>query len=454
MTVNETYLRRTLAGDRGLLDAVRDAKLPEAFANAFGKVLLPRPFFVPETEIRSFADDLAVFFELLFSIPQRLFDGDLGRYCEALGIDRPRAAVMRRLADRPALYGRADLSHDGESFKLFELNVGSTLGGTDRAELARTLLEVPAFRDFADEQGLGYVHTGERLAQTLREVALPLTDGAEPVVAYVEHNGGLTGTNHLARSFAEMMARAGIDLVVGEIGQLEEVDGRLHLHGRRIDVVLRYFTPNEIVDDPDGARDLEPVLRAHEEGRVVLWTTPQSALFGNKGAMALMSDPRVRAGLSDAETALVDRILPWTRMLTPELVDHCRQYRDELILKPRADYGGAGIVAGWESTDREWQETLDASVDAGFIVQRRVGARPETVVDPDTGELSEWTATWGLFLLPSGYAGSYVRALEDSAGVVRAGTFRTTTVFHTPDPAPADRAGSATATKDAAWQAI
>jgi hypothetical protein len=452
--VNETYLRRTLEGDRGLLDAVRDAKLPSAFDNAFGKVLLPRPFFVPEAEIRSVADDLAVFFELLFSMPQRLFDGDLGRYCTTLGIDRRRAAVMRRLADRPALYGRADLSYDGESFKLFELNVGSSLGGTDRSELARALLEVPAFGDFAEEHGIGYVHTGERLAQSLRDIALPLTGGADPVVAYIEANGGLTGTKHLALSFKEMMNRCGIDLVIGEIGQIKESGGRLQLHGRQIDVALRYFTPNEIVDDPTGARDLEPVLRAHEEGRVVLWTTPQSALFGNKGAMALMSDPKLREGLSGDETRLIDRILPWTRMLTPDLVDHCREYRDELILKPRADYGGAGIVAGWESTEQVWNDAVDAAVDAGFIVQRRAGSRPESVVDPDTGELREWSATWGLFLLPSGYAGSYVRALEGLRGVVRAGTFRTTTVFHTPDPVPQDRIAKETTAKDAVWQAI
>ena len=453
MTVTDTYVRRTLAGDRGLLDAVRNAPLPSGFDNAFGKVLLPRPFFVPEAEIRSFADDLTDFFGLMFAMPQRLFDGDLGRYCEALGIDQRRAAIMRRLADRPALYGRADLSHDGESFKLFELNVGSSLGGTDRSELARTLLEVPAFREFAEEQGLGYVHTGERLAQTLREVALPLTGGAEPVVAYVEHNGGLAGTTHLARSFEQMMQRSGIDLVVGEIGQLQEVGDRLQLHGRPVDVVLRYFTPNEIVDDPDGAADLERVLRAHEEGRVVLWTTPQSALFGNKGAMALMSDPALRDGLSAAECELIDRILPWTRLLTADLVGHCREHRSELILKPRADYGGAGIVAGWDSTDREWKDTLDQAVDAGYIVQRRAAARPEPVVDPDTGAVHDWTATWGLFLLPSGYAGSYVRALEDSDGVVRAGTFRTTTVFHTPDPAPAPGTKDSAA-KDTVWQAI
>lgn len=450
MTVTTTYLQRTGEGDRGLLDCVRNAELPGEFANAFGKVLLPRPFFVPEAEIRSFAQDLTAFFQLLFSVPDRLYDGDLGGYCEALGIDRQRAEVMRRLADRPALYGRADLNHDGESFKVFELNVGSSLGGTDRAELARVLLEVPAFREFAEEQGIGYVHTGEQLALTLRQAAEPLTGGAEPVVAYLEANGGLSGTNHLARSFEEMMRRCGIDLLIGEVGQVTEVGDRLYLHGRPIDVVLRYFTPNEIVDDPNGPRDAEVILRAHEEGRVVLWTTPQSALFGNKGALALLSDPRLRTGFSDAERALVDRVLPWTRLLVPDLLEHCRDHREELILKPRADYGGAGIVAGWHCTDAEWRDELASAVQAGYIVQRRLGARPERVVDPQTGAVRDWTATWGMFLMPTGYAGSYVRALEDSDGVVRAGTFHTTTVFHTPDPAPVT--GGVTTAKDEAWR--
>src|SRR5690606_26488283 len=73
-------------------------------------------------------------------------------------------------------------------------------------------------------------------------------------------------------------------------------------------------------------------------------------------------------------------------------------------------YGGAGIVAGWETGEREWRQALE-TVGAGAIVQQRVIPRQEPVVDPETGSLQQWQAAWGLFVTPRGYAGTYARAL-------------------------------------------
>jgi hypothetical protein len=418
--VTSSYVRRCLAGDRGLLDAMKHARahFPEALDASCGEHLLPRPMFMAQSEMLACADVLIRLFDLLVSLPDRLFDGDFDRYCQAINIDPRSVALIKRFPGGPVLYGRADMYHDGHSLKLLEYNLDSVIGGTERAEISRLLLEVDAFRDFADEHRLCYVHTGERVAQALRKAAEPITGGDIPVVAFVEWNGGLPEYMHLVLSLQEMMRRLGLDFLIGEISQVRSKAGRLFLHGKPIDVILRYFGIDDITASAGGEEAVEPIFRAHEEGKVVLWTTMRSWQVFNKGCLALLSDTRSQDAFSPQERALIDSILPWTRTLTDDasdrrdVIEQCRESRSDLILKPHGGYGGGGIIAGWETSDREWKDTLlQAGRDGGYIVQRRVIPRNEPVVNPVTGALENWSAVWDAFLTPDGYAGSRIRAL-------------------------------------------
>jgi hypothetical protein len=445
--ITRRYIDECLAENSRLRHAVHDASYPPLFFESCGKRLLGRPFFIDESQMRGIADDLVVLFDILVSLPGRLFDGDLDRYCEVLGIDARRAGLLRRFSGaRPTLYGRADLYHDGTSFKLLEFNVGSELGGADRAEISRAVLEVDAFREFAEQHRLGYVHTGRQIAKLLRDTAAPYCCGDRPTVALLEADGGLAPYLHLVRSFQEMMLGLDIDLVIGEVSQVGSKDGYLFLDGKRIDVVLRYFSADQLIEDPNGEQVVEPIFRAHEDGKVGLLTTMESGLYQNKGTLALLSDQRFRSAFSPPEAALIDRVLPWTRALvagpaqvgdeTVDLLGYCREHRDQLILKPRGDFGGAGIVVGWEKTDHEWKEALATCAGQRYVVQQRVNPRREPVVNPHTGEVEQWLATWDAFLTPDGYAGSHIRALPAGEGAIigmgASASARTSGVFFYP----------------------
>ncbi|MFD7131931.1 hypothetical protein [Streptomyces sp. NPDC059894] len=437
--VTEAYL-----SDPRLADAVRETVYPPAFQECWGARMLSRPLFTDGPELRRAAADVQDLFALLASLPQRLFDGDTARYCDALGIAPDRAAVISRFAAGPGAatrYGRADLYHDGSAFKLLEFNIASDLGGTDRSQMQRALLTHPAFADFAAEHGLEHVHTGERVAVALREAARHLTRGVrEPRVGLVCAPGGLAAFGHLLLAFAEMMRGLGLPLTLGELDTLTEQNGRLRLDGDPLDVVLRFFTVDDLCADPSSAARAELAFRAHEEGRAVLWTPMDSSLYSNKGALALLSDPAT--AFTPAERALTDRLLPWTRLLadgpptpgpTPketvtDLLSFCREHRTQLLLKPLRDFGGTGVIPGWERDPDDWARLLqDRMADAAgpltglgnrWIVQRRVLPRTEPVLDPATGARTPWVAAWGLFLTPQGYAGTDVRAAPASASAV------------------------------------
>ncbi|MEV5606725.1 hypothetical protein [Streptomyces sp. NPDC052225] len=412
--VTERFVRECLTPGSALRTAVRDAAYPPVFAHCWGERMLQRPLFAPESEVRAFAADLDAFVTLLESVPRRLFGGDLARYCDHLGIEPERAAVLRRFAVGSLVrYGRADVYHDGTGFRLLEINMASNLGGADRGEMQRALEDVPAFRAFARENGLGHVHTGERLRAALaaaRPAGLGGPDGDAPRHAVICGRGGLAAYGHLLRGFTEMMARLGLPFALGELDDVEERDGRVLLHGAPVDVALRFFNVDDVCWDRRSRDRADLLFRAHEEERLLLWSPINGSLFSNKGTLALLSDPALRPTLTAAEAAVVDRVLPSTFLLTPGSVAYCREHRADLILKPLRDFGGKGIVAGWRLDDREWRTVLEESPERHYVVQHRVVPAAEPVVCPDSGRAEDWHAVWGMFFTPDGYAGTDVRA--------------------------------------------
>lgn len=451
--VTDEFNRRCDAGDFGLLRAMEAAvpHLPAGFRASWEKKLLPRPLFVRDDGITGFAAQVRELFGLLVDLPRRVFDGDVGACCEAMGIDRLRARRIQRFAGRPpTLYGRADLYRAGHSFKLLEFNVCSAVGGVDRFEISRALMKTPAFRAFADEHHLVYTHTGRQVAAALRKAAAPVTGGMEPVIALVVPDGGMDSHRPYLCPVAEMLRGLGLDAALGELGAVTERAGRLFLNGRRIDVVMRFLSDTELTAASGQGYAAETILRAHEEGRAVLWTGLENQLVNNKGALALLADDIVRSALTDQEAALVDRVLPWTRRLrsgatcvgaeTVDLIDYCRSRRESLIIKPAFGHGGSGLVAGWQTDEPTWAAALEEGVRSGWTVQERVVPSREPVIDPDSVIRRQWAGVWGAFFTPDGFAGLHVRAVPadspDPIIRVEARGSRLAGVFHYPGDNP------------------
>lgn len=416
-----------------LAGAIGAGRLPPGYWRCWGERTLSRPMVLPEGEVETAALDTLALFDLLAHAPERLFNGDLRAYGAALGIDERRIDLLRRFPVPGRIrYGRADFYHDGEGLRLLEFNVASDLGGVDRCVYPQSLLALPALQELAAETGLRYVHTGRLLADDLRKAAGTRHD---PVVAVVCAPGGLRRFGHLLEAFAEMMRGLGTDLRLTEGPRLVSSRGRVSLDGVPLDIVLRFFTIDDVIDggagEPDGVAPwARPLLRAAIDGSLLLWTALDSTLLSNKGALALLSAPA--APLTAGERALVDRLMPSTRILQRGEEE---QYADRRrwVIKPLRDYGGGGVLPGWQVSDEEWRCELRARAGQGHLVQERVLPRSEPVLDPATGELTDWIATWGLFVTPSGYAGADVRAAPAAfSGVVNYGTnplTRTTGVY-------------------------
>jgi hypothetical protein len=421
------YLTECARPGSPLRTAAAALPLAPQLRRTIGTRLFPRPLFVDRDELARFAADVLTVFDLIASLPRRLFDDDVMAYCEAVRLyPALLPEALRGYGDAPLLrYGRADMYHDGTAFRLLELNVDSDIGGIDKGgELPRLFRELPAFRAFADGRDVESTEPMAHLARDLLAATAPLTGGRPPVVALIELRPAPPGdADHLSRlSLAGVARRFGLDFRVASAGDVREHDGRLYLDGAPVDVVMRAFGPYDVGTSADGRRLVEPILRVRDRGGVVLWTPMQSLLFGNKACFALLSDPRHHDRFTAEELEVIDRVVPWTRMLDdttdPATLATFRRDRADLLVKPAFGYGGIGVVPGWERTDEEWAEALTGAAVTGAVVQRRVVPRAEPAVDPETGALEDWHAAWGLFITPGGYAGTYARLLRAGTGTV------------------------------------
>jgi hypothetical protein len=322
------------------------------------------------------------------------------------------------------MYGRADAYYDGSSFKLLEFNIGSALGGLDMVgPLPKAYLRIPAVAEFAAEHGLSYLDMSGDLAAALRNAGKDIGAG-EPVVAVLEGPGGMAVYGPQRWAIGELLVEQGIDCRVGEISDLTFRAGKPYLHGAAIDVILRYYGLEEMLAHPDGDALMEPVFRAHESGTVVVWTPTN--VFGNKGTLAMLSEFAEDASVFSAqERAVIERVLPWSRMLgrrgaesDKRFITECMQRREQLVFKPTGLSGGEGVLIGREVDPRTWREALAASTQTGSLVQEIVAPNVETVFEPQTGARSEWYALWAAFMTPTGLSGGGVRAVPPGGSTV------------------------------------
>lgn len=439
MTLTDDYLAAVAAagqqpGDlmQTLLPAVQDTMY-------YGRCLT-RPVFLDAPAFRQLHHDLENLHAALTTLPQRLFGGDLRAFGLAVGLTEQQVDAVVRGSSTPTRICRADLYRDATGFRLLEVNMGANVGGLDNTVLNEAMLADPVIKQFVTDRGLVFENTMAELAHTLRvEAGVP--DGVRPFVAVADWPDSYPTLKDILAKSAVMLAEYGIDALACPVDALEYHDGRVWLGERAVDVVYRLFLV-ENLREPEAPGYLEPLLAGAERGEVAIFAPLDAELYGTKGSLALLSDEANRDRFSAAELESLDRLLPWTRIVrrgpvtvgerTVDLVEHAVAAREDLVLKPVADFGGAGVVLGWQVDDATWREHLNASMDGRFVLQERV--RPEPEYFPSDDGLEPWTLTWGSFLGARGYAGTWVRGSKDpDGGVVNMATGATATcAFHAP----------------------
>jgi uncharacterized circularly permuted ATP-grasp superfamily protein len=125
-----------------------------------------------------------------------------------------------------------------------------------------------------------------------------------------------------------------------------------------------------------------PVIQAVRDHAVCMVNPFVCKVLHKKASLAVLSDEANAHLFSADELRAIEIHVPWTRVLEErqttyygarvDLLPFLAQNKDLFVIKPNDEYGGKGIVLGWEVDQAEWEASLRAALSEPSIVQKRV----------------------------------------------------------------------------------
>ena len=345
-----------------------------------------RPFFLSagdEARIRRAAETIA-------AIGERVARAALEEpaLMAALGV----TAAEERLAridpgyDTASTASRLDAFLLPDSLHFAEYNAESPAGPGYTQRLCELFDALPAMDRFKASRPVAFHRTIPALLAALLDSYHEWGGRASPpTVAIVDWREVPTWSEFelLRDAFEE----SGVPTVVCDPGDLTLDGGVLHGAGRAIDLVYRRVLINDIVARPDACAALVDAYAGHA---VCVANTFRCKLPHKKAFFAVLTDPRHDRLLSDDERAIVRAHVPWTRLVGPgtterrgrtaELLELARHDREQLVLKPNDEYGGKGVVLGWDTSPGKWERALNAALadpPGTWVIQERIPVRRE-----------------------------------------------------------------------------
>lgn len=273
-----------------------------------------------------------------------------------------------------------------DSLHFAEYNAESPAGPGYTQRLNELFETFPAMARFREGRSVRFHTTIDALLEALmasyREWGGTATP---PVMAIVDWREVPTWTEFeiLRAAFTD----AGVPTVVCDPRELTFRNGTLTAQGRKVDLVYRRVLIGDIV-----ARRQEcmALTEAYASRAVCVANTLRCKLAHKKAFFAVLTDPRNAPLFSRSELDVFGAHVPWTRLLRDgeaekggrrvPLLELVRREREQLVLKPNDEYGGKGVVLGWETAEGDWDRALSSALadpSGSWIVQERIPVRRE-----------------------------------------------------------------------------
>jgi hypothetical protein len=171
----------------------------------------------------------------------------------------------------------------------------------------------------------------------------------------------------------------GTRTILADPRALEYHDGHLWAGNFRIDLIYKRVLCSELIQRMGMDN---PIVRALQDRAVCMSNSFSAKLMAKKASFALLGDER-NSYLYDApELTAIEAHIPWTRHVEErktvfhgqqiDLLPFIAEHRDQFVLKPNDEYGGKGVVIGWETTPENWYATLQQATTTPYVVQERV----------------------------------------------------------------------------------
>ena len=265
-----------------------------------------------------------------------------------------------------------------------EYNAETPAGSGYQDALCELFLTLPAARPFLRSHALQLLPARPNVLHALLD-AYAVWSGrrAPPRIAILDWLEVPTYSEFVL--YRDYFSALGLDCVIADVRDCELREGKLWAAGARVDLIYKRVLIGELVQ----REGLEhPIVRAVRSGAVCMVNPFRCKILHKKASLAVLSDERHAALFDARQREVIAEHIPWTRVVEEratefqgariDLVPWMAEHKDRLVLKPNDEYGGTGILLGWEVDHAAWKAGIARALSEPFIVQERIGLPEES----------------------------------------------------------------------------
>jgi glutathionylspermidine synthase len=272
---------------------------------------------------------------------------------------------------------------DAGGMRFTEYNAETPAGGAYNDVLSEVFLGMPVMREFMRTWDLRPLPARHNVLHALLDAYKQFSGGNTlPRIAIVDWSDVPTQSEFIL--FQDYFTRQGLDCIIIDPADVGYDGKKLSGGGGVIDLVYKRVLLTELVER--GGID-HPILRAVRDHKVCMVNPPSCKILHKKASLAVLHDEKNAYLFDDDERQAIAASIPWTRVVserdttvggkTVDLLPYIAEHRDQLVLKPNDEYGGKGIVLGWEVDDATWRAAIGTALTEPYIVQQRIALPTE-----------------------------------------------------------------------------
>lgn len=317
---------------------------------------------------------------------------------------------------------RLDTFLEPDGFKFLEYNAETPAGVGDQHELEELVTRIPLVREFLENHPHRFPQPHTRLLQALDEAYREFSGKKEkPNIAIVDWAGVDTSPEfEVLRAHFEL---SGYPSRILDPSELEFSGGVLRSGDFVIDIFYKRLIIHEFLERFD---ETHPIAMAIANGAVCMANSFRSKIPHKKSGFAILTDDIYHRLFTARELAAIRDHVPWTRIVEEvrttyregeiDLIDFIRAERYRFVLKPVDDYGGKGIVIGWEASEAEWDDGIERALETPYVVQERADVEKTDIPVFSDGEarMETLTVDFDPFLFMGEVEGGMVRLAPGS----------------------------------------
>jgi uncharacterized circularly permuted ATP-grasp superfamily protein len=278
----------------------------------------------------------------------------------------------------PSPASRLDAFFLGDGLRFTEYNAETPAGSAYNDALSTVFYSLPVMREFLRRYEVRPLPARHGVLHVLLDAFRQWSGGHEsPRIAILDWREVPTYSEFLL--FREYFRLQGLECEIADPREVEYRAGKLWAGNLSVTLLYKRVLLSELV----ARQGLDsPVVRAVRDGAVCMVNPFQCKILHKKTSLAVLSDERNAALFTAGERRAIEAYIPWTRRVEErrsmfqgraiDLIPFVLEQREHLVLKPSDDYGGAGIVLGWEVDPAAWELALQRALAEPYVVQQRV----------------------------------------------------------------------------------